>query len=61
MTRFLLSHSDQKYNMSNSSGETALIVAASNGSLEAVDLLLSEKDININAVSRRSNLDMKTL
>ncbi|KAN0087166.1 Ankyrin repeat-containing domain protein, partial [Elaphomyces granulatus] len=48
--RFLLSHSDLKYNMSNKYGTTALIVAASYGSLEIVKLLL-EKDININAVA----------
>jgi ankyrin repeat protein len=50
VARFLLSHS-AKVNMRNKSGETALILAAANGSLEAVELLLSEKDININSVS----------
>ena len=50
MARFLLSHSDLKYNMSNKYGTTALIVAASYGSLEIVKLLL-ENDININAVA----------
>jgi len=38
MARFLLSHSDLKYNMTNKNGTTALIVAASYGSLEIVKL-----------------------
>ncbi|KAN0075043.1 Ankyrin repeat-containing domain protein [Elaphomyces granulatus] len=50
VARFLLSQS-AKVNMRNKFGETALIVAAANGSLEAVELLLSEKDIDINSVS----------
>ena len=59
MAHFLLSHSNLKYNMSNRFGTTALIVAASYGSLEIVELLLSKKDININAVA--SELPVGTL